>query len=233
MRTSLVLTGFLHPAAELYGGAHRMAAEALFGENWRNVQFVAPPRRAVPVLRLLPEAFDSDCRRPRNAPILRRVMSSILLFTSLFAIPLARQCCLDAALLTGLQIVGVTLDFLDNVLRLYLPLEPAQRIFQRFAFLYANLSQNLPPPNMPLWLMMMITDFDLETKIIFFCRADRVTRRGGRSCPWVGAETAPAVLDRFGQFGLVVLDRRHDYPCLKMHGQGRLWHPESSPEIFS
>jgi hypothetical protein len=52
-------------------------------------------------------------------------MNSILLFTSLFAIPLARKGCLDATLLTGLQVVGVTLDFLDNVLRLYLPLKPA------------------------------------------------------------------------------------------------------------
>ena len=90
---------------------------------------------------------------PRNGLIARRVKSSILLFASLFTIPLARQGGLDAALLTGLQVVGVTLDFLDDVLRLYLPLEPAQRIFQRFAFLNANLSQNLPPPNLPLWLL--------------------------------------------------------------------------------
>ena len=69
-------------------------------------------------------------------------MNLILLFTSLFTIPLARKGCLDATLLTGLQVVGVTFDFLDDVLCLYLPLKPAQRIFQRFAFLYANLSQN-------------------------------------------------------------------------------------------
>jgi hypothetical protein len=43
----------------------------------------------------------------------------------------------------------VTLDFLDDVLLLYLPLEPAQRIFERLAFLYANLCQKNPPPNMP------------------------------------------------------------------------------------
>jgi hypothetical protein len=79
--------------------------------------------------------------RPKRS-LSRRVKNSILLFTSLFAIPLACKGSLDAALLTGLQVVGVTLDFLDDVLRLYLPLEPAQRIFQRFAFLYANLNQN-------------------------------------------------------------------------------------------
>jgi hypothetical protein len=43
----------------------------------------------------------------------------------------------------------VTLHFLDNVLLLYLPLEPAQRIFERLAFLYANLCQEIPPPNPP------------------------------------------------------------------------------------
>ena len=53
----------------------------------------------------------------------------VLLFTSLLAIPLARQSCLDATLLTGLQVVGVTLDFLNNVFLLNLTLEPAQSIF--------------------------------------------------------------------------------------------------------
>jgi hypothetical protein len=74
---------------------------------------------------------------------------SVLLLTSFFAIPLARQCCFDAALFTGLQVVGVTLYFLDNVFLLYLALEPAQRILERFAFLHTNFSQNFPPPNLP------------------------------------------------------------------------------------
>ncbi|MGA2349960.1 MAG: hypothetical protein ABSF70_05955 [Terracidiphilus sp.] len=43
----------------------------------------------------------------------------------------------------------MTLDFLDDVLLLYLPFEPAQRIFERFAFLYSNLCQKIPPPNPP------------------------------------------------------------------------------------
>ena len=54
---------------------------------------------------------------------------SILLFTSLLAIPLARQSCLDAALFTRFEVVGVTLNFLDDVLLLNLALKPAQRIF--------------------------------------------------------------------------------------------------------
>src|SRR5580658_3758292 len=76
------------------------------------------------------------------------MLKSVSLFASLLAIPLACQCCLHAALLTGLQIVGVTLYFLDDVLLLYLPLEPAQRVFERFAFLNANLCQEIPPPNL-------------------------------------------------------------------------------------
>jgi len=71
----------------------------------------------------------------------RCFLKLVLLFTSLLAIPLARQSRLYAFLFTGLQVVGVTLDFLDDVLLLYLPLEPAQRIFERLAFLYANLCQ--------------------------------------------------------------------------------------------
>jgi hypothetical protein len=43
----------------------------------------------------------------------------------------------------------VTLDFLDDVLLLNLPLKPAQRIFERFAFLNTNLRQKIPPPNPP------------------------------------------------------------------------------------
>ncbi len=73
----------------------------------------------------------------------------VCLFTSLLTIPLARQSCFYALLLAGLQIVGVTLDFLDDVLLLYLPLEPAQSIFERFAFLNTNLCQRIPPPNLP------------------------------------------------------------------------------------
>jgi hypothetical protein len=51
--------------------------------------------------------------------------SLVSFFASLLAIPLACQCCLHATLFTGFQIVGVTLNFLDDVLLLYLPLKPA------------------------------------------------------------------------------------------------------------
>jgi hypothetical protein len=53
----------------------------------------------------------------------------ILLFTSLFAIPLASERLFYTTLFTGFQVEGVTLDFLDDVLLLNLTLKPAQRIF--------------------------------------------------------------------------------------------------------
>jgi hypothetical protein len=84
-------------------------------------------------------------RRPDEVPACFKTGTSpdllVLLFTSLLTIPLARQSCLDATLFTGLQIVGVTLHFLDDVLLLYLSLEAAQRILERLAFLNTNLCQ--------------------------------------------------------------------------------------------
>ncbi len=77
----------------------------------------------------------------------------ILLFTSLLAIPLARQCFLDATLFTGLQVVGVTFDFLDDVFLLNLPLKPAECILKRLAFLYANLCQIDYTPYPAKWLL--------------------------------------------------------------------------------
>ena len=53
----------------------------------------------------------------------------VLFFASFFAIPLASERLFHTALFTGLQVEGVTLDFLDDVLLLNLTLEPAQRIF--------------------------------------------------------------------------------------------------------
>jgi hypothetical protein len=73
----------------------------------------------------------------------------VLLFPSLLAIPLARQRLFYTALFAWFQVEGVTLYFLDNVLRLYLALEAAQSILKRLAFLYANLCQRNTPPTWP------------------------------------------------------------------------------------
>jgi hypothetical protein len=48
----------------------------------------------------------------------------------------------------------VTLDFLDDVFLLDLPLEPAQRIFQRLAFLYTNFCQRDPTSKPANWLFL-------------------------------------------------------------------------------
>jgi len=57
--------------------------------------------------------------------MLRSVEKLVLLFASLLAIPLAGQRRLYTLLFAWLQVVGVTLDFLDDVFLLYLPLKPA------------------------------------------------------------------------------------------------------------
>jgi len=47
----------------------------------------------------------------------------VLLFTSLLAIPLARQSCFHALLLARFEVVGVTFYFLDDVFLLNLAFE--------------------------------------------------------------------------------------------------------------
>jgi hypothetical protein len=76
----------------------------------------------------------SALRRTNSIRLLR-------LFAGLFAIPFPRQRFFHATLLTGLQIEGVALNFLDDVFLLDLPLEPAQRVFKGFALLNSNFRQ--------------------------------------------------------------------------------------------
>jgi hypothetical protein len=77
-----------------------------------------------------------------------------LFFPCFFAAALARQCFLYPLFLAGLQVKGVTLHFLDDVLLLHLPLEATQGIFQRFAFLQSDFSQrNYTPKPVPCGLV--------------------------------------------------------------------------------
>ena len=94
-------------------------------ETGEALQSLAPPRLLFRTSLRRFAAFVIVQRRPLEQSFSQRVIESILLFASLLTVPLARQGCLDAALLAGLQIIGVTLYFLDDVLLLYLPLEPA------------------------------------------------------------------------------------------------------------
>jgi len=64
---------------------------------------------------------------------------------ALFAVALASQRGLHTLLLTWLQIEGVPLDFLNDVLLQNFALEASQRIFERFTILNANFGQRPPP----------------------------------------------------------------------------------------
>jgi hypothetical protein len=59
----------------------------------------------------------------------------ILFLANLLAIPLACKCFLDALLLAGLQVKGVTLHFLDDVFLLHLALEAAECVLEGFTLL--------------------------------------------------------------------------------------------------
>ena len=73
----------------------------------------------------------------------RRTFSAIL-----FPRALARQRALHAPFLARFQVVGMTLHLFDNVFRLDLAFESAQRILQRFTLLQANFCQaHSPSPN--------------------------------------------------------------------------------------
>ena len=72
----------------------------------------------------------------------------VLLFTSLFAAALARQRFLYALLLARLEVKGVTLDLLDDVLLLDLALETPQGVLKRLALLNANFCQTGNTPKL-------------------------------------------------------------------------------------
>jgi hypothetical protein len=64
------------------------------------------------------------------------------------AIALASQRLLDSFLLSRLQVEGVTFDFFDDVLLLYLTFEPSKGVLQSLALLKSYFSQTgKTPPN--------------------------------------------------------------------------------------
>jgi hypothetical protein len=74
-------------------------------------------------------------RRTRQRPLGLRL---ILLFADFFPGTLSGQGLLHPALLARLQIVGVTLHFLNDVFGLNLALETAQGVLQGLALLQSN-----------------------------------------------------------------------------------------------
>ena len=65
----------------------------------------------------------------------------VLLFACLLPVTLPRQCFLDALPLTGLQVEGVTLYFLDDVFLLHLALEAAECVLEGLTLLETNFCQ--------------------------------------------------------------------------------------------
>src|SRR5215471_8577400 len=81
-------------------------------------------------------------RQTRQDPFSVALLS---LPASLLPIAFTGQRLLDAEFLTRLQIKGVSFYFPDDVFLQNLPLEAAERVLQRFAFLELYLSQTAPP----------------------------------------------------------------------------------------
>lgn len=59
----------------------------------------------------------------------------VLLPARLLAIAFARQSLFHPAFLAGFQMIGMPLDFLNDIFLLDLPFEPAQGVFKRFTLL--------------------------------------------------------------------------------------------------
>jgi hypothetical protein len=81
-----------------------------------------------------------ESRSPRGGELPGQPSGSaalVLFAPLLFAKPLARQRLFGPALFTGLHVVTVLLDLLDDVFLLHAALETAQRVLQGFAFLNA------------------------------------------------------------------------------------------------
>ena len=68
---------------------------------------------------------------------------------ALLAVPLACEGLFGTTLLAWLQVKGMTLDFLNDVFLLDLPLEPAKRAFQGFSVLDMDFSQKISPRFQP------------------------------------------------------------------------------------
>ena len=73
---------------------------------------------------------------------------SVLFLARFLAAALASQRFFYPLPLAGLQVERVTFYFLDNVLGLYLPLEPPQRVFEGFTLLKSNFRQRTTPPHL-------------------------------------------------------------------------------------
>ena len=77
---------------------------------------------------------------------IRSSLTHVAVARALLAVALACQQCLDALLLTWLQIERVPFDLLDDVLLLDFALEASERAFQGFTILYVDFGQRVHLP---------------------------------------------------------------------------------------
>ena len=70
----------------------------------------------------------------------------VLLLACFLAAAFASQRFFHALSLARLEVVRVTLDFLNNVLGLYFPFKPPQRVLEGFPLLQSNFGQRSTPP---------------------------------------------------------------------------------------
>src|SRR5258707_11166050 len=96
-----------------------------------------------------PKYFRGRISSAKNgpSPLANGPFSLVLFLTCFLAAALASQPFFYSLPLAGLQVKRVTLYFLDNVLVLYLPLEPPQRAFEAFTPLNSDFSQRTNPPH--------------------------------------------------------------------------------------
>src|SRR5438270_319455 len=78
---------------------------------------------------------DRAAAHSRRRETLVAVRTGVAVFADLFLCPLARQGLFHTLLFARLQIIRVALYFLNNVFCLDFTFKPAQRVFQRLAFL--------------------------------------------------------------------------------------------------
>jgi hypothetical protein len=76
-----------------------------------------------------------------------RFVWSLYFSWPLFAIAFARQSFFDPALFTGLQVVGVAFDLLNDIFLLHLPLKAPESGLKAFALLHVDFRQPFSPPS--------------------------------------------------------------------------------------
>ena len=112
-------------------------------------------------------AIGAGCTRGDDGKMKRSLLGSDLygleglvgFFADLFSGALSGQRFFHAALLTRLQVIGVTFHFLDDVFRLHLALEAAQGVLYGFTLLQSNFCQIESPPNLEKWNTCKFTSF--------------------------------------------------------------------------